>query len=615
MAHTNQDDVGEDGDGRPRSIEATQATTAAVSTATSTHLYRQPRDPAARPDSGSPSSSSPPLQLPAVSDHVTTPSHPQSLVSNPSTVAAPISTIPTTTNTTTSTSVLGRRRRQSSVSMTSSARDHLPLSMAAPPPTEPPPNGDDEEEQERNRRREPAQIAPMLCCPCCPPGSRLIEPSTLRCGHTVCASHLRDRVAAISPEKPQPSTPPCPLPTCKPSSSSEDTLRPKIPANSSIRYIPAQVEHVHTAPSTLVGAMVRQDVTTAKVIDLIARAERRFAEEAAHRETGMIPRLPDVDNESTDEEDDGEEDEDDADGEEDELRPPPHTTSTVVPPTPALASGPAPSRSRARARSVTPGSPNARPRKRRRPAAAAALRGPITPMSLPPPNVPLRPWFEKELLSELTCEICYVMFYQPVTTPCQHVRISLGFCFSRWSYSCDFPRNWTDGLHVQTFCSTCLQRSLDHSSTCPLCREEMPGYAYFQDHAFNKLLYSIRECLVFFSFSFFFSSFIIMIGLGLPDRRATRQSLDHLMRRVIASSPIIPRGGHAKVAQVPPGLDPVSLTLCMLHPHLFISLTYFAPFFFFSPSALLSLVSSSWNPSSPSHHCARCPLRWSMVLR
>jgi len=35
--------------------------------------------------------------------------------------------------------------------------------------------------------------------------------------------------------------------------------------------------------------------------------------------------------------------------------------------------------------------------------------------------------FDKKLLEELTCHICYVLFYQPVTTPCQHVRIFLPF--------------------------------------------------------------------------------------------------------------------------------------------------------------------------------------------
>ncbi|KAI0269157.1 PUA-like domain-containing protein [Gloeopeniophorella convolvens] len=70
--------------------------------------------------------------------------------------------------------------------------------------------------------------------------------------------------------------------------------------------------------------------------------------------------------------------------------------------------------------------------------------------------------FEKELLTELSCEICFMLLYQPVTSPCQH-----------------------------TFCAKCLHRSLDHGNHCPLCRQELPGFAYFQDHPYNKTITSI----------------------------------------------------------------------------------------------------------------------------
>jgi len=36
---------------------------------------------------------------------------------------------------------------------------------------------------------------------------------------------------------------------------------------------------------------------------------------------------------------------------------------------------------------------------------------------------------EKDLLAECTCEICYTILFEPMTTPCQHVRL--------WSYSFD----------------------------------------------------------------------------------------------------------------------------------------------------------------------------------
>lgn len=49
------------------------------------------------------------------------------------------------------------------------------------------------------------------------------------------------------------------------------------------------------------------------------------------------------------------------------------------------------------------------------------------------------------ILSELDCQICYSLLYDPLTTPCGH-----------------------------TFCRTCLLRAIDHSPLCPTCRSPMP---------------------------------------------------------------------------------------------------------------------------------------------
>lgn len=65
------------------------------------------------------------------------------------------------------------------------------------------------------------------------------------------------------------------------------------------------------------------------------------------------------------------------------------------------------------------------------------------------------------LADELTCQICYMLLFEPVTTQCQH-----------------------------TFCKPCLQRSLDHSPTCPLCRTALSPIA--PSHPNAHLLELIR---------------------------------------------------------------------------------------------------------------------------
>lgn len=46
---------------------------------------------------------------------------------------------------------------------------------------------------------------------------------------------------------------------------------------------------------------------------------------------------------------------------------------------------------------------------------------PVQPSRRPGPEEAQH--FEKELLQELTCEICYMLLYKPITSPCQHVRL------------------------------------------------------------------------------------------------------------------------------------------------------------------------------------------------
>ncbi len=46
--------------------------------------------------------------------------------------------------------------------------------------------------------------------------------------------------------------------------------------------------------------------------------------------------------------------------------------------------------------------------------------------------------------AEMDCQVCYALFYDPITTPCGH-----------------------------TFCRCCLQRVMDHARICPVCRRDL----------------------------------------------------------------------------------------------------------------------------------------------
>ncbi|GAC95931.1 hypothetical protein PHSY_003509 [Pseudozyma hubeiensis SY62] len=67
-----------------------------------------------------------------------------------------------------------------------------------------------------------------------------------------------------------------------------------------------------------------------------------------------------------------------------------------------------------------------------------------------------------ELVEVLECQLCYLLLYDPLTTPCGH-----------------------------TFCKSCFARSLDHGDRCPLCRADMPNFSFFQDHRPNTALLKI----------------------------------------------------------------------------------------------------------------------------
>ncbi|EPQ59241.1 hypothetical protein GLOTRDRAFT_70507, partial [Gloeophyllum trabeum ATCC 11539] len=258
----------------------------------------------------------------------------------------------------------------------------------------------------------PRHLRPLLYCHCCRPPSPIVAPTTLHCGHTVCADHVRsDGSPPSSSSAPAalPLLPTCPLPSCSRPSTHQSPAAFTIPPTSRVVYRPAP-SISDPPPLTTVAIKVpdpKVDVVVSKVIDLVERMDK-LAEEG-----------------------------------EDEFR----------------------SRSSSRSR------PSQRPRKRRRhlhlPDPQAQQRANVPgPSSLgaggdsSPESLSAK--LEKELMGELTCEICYMLLHQPVTTPCQH-----------------------------TFCAKCLQRSLDHSNACPLCRQDLPSFSYFQDHPYNQVLLAI----------------------------------------------------------------------------------------------------------------------------
>ncbi|KAI0774316.1 hypothetical protein C8Q74DRAFT_1368804 [Fomes fomentarius] len=273
----------------------------------------------------------------------------------------------------------------------------------------------------------PDALLPLLYCPLCAPPALLRAPVTLHCGHTFCASHFTLLTASSSSKSSAqvPLLPQCPLPTCSASSRSAPTV-------------------LHAPPV---------DVTTNKLIDLLANASRE--------DLSPPPTFHDDPDDRTDSEY-----EVDPDSDLEYLPLPPQSPSGSG----SHLSSPhsrdsnhtsAPLTPRQRSRSPSGSSPQLHPRKRRR-RHRPRVTPPRTRSDAQRTDHDPHARVQKELLSELTCEICFGLFWQPITTPCQH-----------------------------TFCTRCLFRSLDHSQTCPLCRQQLPGYDYFQQQPCNKAILAI----------------------------------------------------------------------------------------------------------------------------
>ncbi|KAI0225065.1 hypothetical protein L0F63_004913, partial [Massospora cicadina] len=74
-------------------------------------------------------------------------------------------------------------------------------------------------------------------------------------------------------------------------------------------------------------------------------------------------------------------------------------------------------------------------------------------------HVPSSENISEFVLRELECQLCYMVFLDPITTSCGH-----------------------------TTCKQCLLRSLDYSDKCPACRWKLPSYRYFSHHPSNLTL-------------------------------------------------------------------------------------------------------------------------------
>ncbi|KAH8118293.1 hypothetical protein DFH11DRAFT_661815 [Phellopilus nigrolimitatus] len=308
--------------------------------------------------------------------------------------------------------------------------------------------------------------APLLYCPACSPPGLLIAPTTLHCGHTVCAKHVRSvspdlassssRSSAVSlplasilsssrirSARPLPQdasssvpiVPTCPLPTCQPNAR-QHVPAPSIHPESTVTYYPPLVHPGVVEPVRVTVPEPRIDVSIGRVLDVLEKAE------ACLEDSEDLLRREGSDN-GTDEEDE-------------KVNESAHVSQEERSVARQMSTSEPASERRRSSRSMSP-------RKRlRREEQSDGLHHQQRLRSILTTQEELEERFHKELTESLTCEICFLLLFQPVTTPCQH-----------------------------TFCAKCLQRSLDHGSKCPLCRQTMPPFSYFQDHSYNKVILAI----------------------------------------------------------------------------------------------------------------------------
>ena len=239
-------------------------------------------------------------------------------------------------------------------------------------------------------------LLPFLRCPLC--SSQLTAPVTLFCGHTVCAKHVSipAHPPSVSPQLLR--LTPCPLQACTISPTAPTPFN--VPSSSRVTFYPTvgQLDDHAAAFATISDS--RTDITINKLAMVIHRYDQL-------QQAQSTQRLPDADSGSGS---DSQTDEEILDARD----PFPTQAFTGANPTEGPSSIP---RQVSSDGPPQPGPARMSARKRRR-------------KRLPPPrrlDAPAQSadQFEKELLAELTCEICLTLLYQPVTSPCQHVSFSI----------------------------------------------------------------------------------------------------------------------------------------------------------------------------------------------
>ncbi|ELU45838.1 LON domain-containing protein [Rhizoctonia solani AG-1 IA] len=273
---------------------------------------------------------------------------------------------------------------------------HLPLPPSTPPPTAPTPmptttTAPATMPTPTPTPPRPSALLPLLRCALC---RLLVEaPTTLNCGHTLCSKHMTPE----KEEQPGPSMSaqrPCPVEGCRPRQPNRVRVlgRPsELDSHPGVTFTPAH-SALSDSPSPLRGRVVKLDVTVSKLLEVITNAARQSTATAPapaptsdrhrHRHHSTTP-----DDESTA-----------------PIDPRPQTVHPRSSPP-----DPTPDDSDSDSSSQSP----PRPRKKLR-------THPPAHTSTGIPDPPSTPSFEKELLNELTCEICFMLLCNPITTPCQH---------------------------------------------------------------------------------------------------------------------------------------------------------------------------------------------------